>query len=324
MQHESEKNPSASDLRWKLRLFASADLVGSTAYKASQATNKTPDWASTFREFFRDFPLFLDGQYSQLPEKFIVPKERLEPWKFLGDEILFVVELKCCLEALSHIHVLRSAVTNFPSYQWIKDKSPPIPLRLKAVAWLAGFPVTNTEIILRETIDYIGPAIDLGFRIAKFSEPRKLILSADLALLILDALHDLEISSNDFRLGFSSRETLKGVISNEPYPILWLGIPDDTFFLEEELLRTPCDPGKLINYLRKYIDGTPKLMRPFIHEDPHPKYCEIPVELAQIRDNMKSEESYRGLEKTMTQDAPPISGPVKTLTPPEVSAEKPS
>lgn len=36
-------------------------------------------------------------------------------------------------------------------------------------------------------LDFIGPQMDLGFRLAKFATPRKLILSADLTYLLLDA-----------------------------------------------------------------------------------------------------------------------------------------
>ncbi len=319
MQRESENNLSKSDLGWKLRLFASADLVGSTAYKATQAASKTPEWAVTFREFFRDLPLFIEEMYSQLPEKLPKPTHRFRPWKFLGDEILFEVILTCCHEALSHLHVFRSAISEFPSRQWQKDIGAPLPLRLKGTAWLAGFPVSNTEMSLASGMDFIGPSIDLGFRIAKFSEPRKLILSADLALLMLDAIHDLEPDDDQYYLGFSGREVLKGVIGNEPYPILWLAIPDDTLLFEEQLLKAPCDPGTLTKYLRKYIDATPKLMRPFIQGDKHPKYSEIPDEFQKLRDNMMSEESLRGLEKTMTEPEPVASGtekPLEVPTPP--------
>src|SRR5258707_1843028 len=100
MRHEFARNLSVSDWRWKLRLFASADLVGSTAYKATQRTSATPDWAALFREFFRDFPTFVKDLYSSLPPKHKECAEQLKPWKFLGDEILFVAELKNCYEAL--------------------------------------------------------------------------------------------------------------------------------------------------------------------------------------------------------------------------------
>jgi len=67
-------------------------------------------------------------------------------------------------------------------------------------------------------------------------------MSADLALLLLDGIDDLEIDRTNYRLGFVGREILKGVIGNDPYPILWLGIPDETLFLEEDLLRTRATP----------------------------------------------------------------------------------
>ena len=305
-----------SDWRWKLRLFASADLVGSTAFKATQSASPTPDWPATFREFFRDFPAFLETRYAALSAAHRRCEQFLKPWKFLGDEILFVVELKGWHEALTHVAALRSAISEFPKIGWAAKKPA---LKLKAVAWLAGVPVTNTELSISsgtsESLDFIGPSIDLGFRIAKFAEPRKLVLSADLALLLLDAIDDLEVDRSAYKLGFVGREILKGVIGNEPYPILWLGVPDDTFFLEEELLRVSCDPGKLKDYLRKYLDTTPKLMRPFIDGDVHPKYRSIPEEFVKLRDQMQSEDSNREYEKT-SRTEPQASGPAKDLVDP--------
>ena len=211
MRHKFVRNLSVTDWRWKLRLFASADIVGSTAYKASQPSSATPDWASVFREFFREFPVFVENHYSKLPEKHTSCAETLKPWKFLGDEILFVAELKSCNEALSHISVLRDSISEFPKSEWISKK---IPLKLKGAAWLAGFPVTNTEFRISSEqdspLDFIGPSIDLGFRIAKFAEPRKLIISADLALLLLDGINHLEADRKDYRLGFAGRVSFEG------------------------------------------------------------------------------------------------------------------
>lgn len=102
--------------RWKLRLFASADLVGSTAFKAAHGDSR---WAPTFKEFFSGFPQFINASYANLPGKLADCDERLTPWKFSGDEILFWAELRNYQHAAAHISALKHAVRRFPEV-WAK------------------------------------------------------------------------------------------------------------------------------------------------------------------------------------------------------------
>jgi hypothetical protein len=76
MPRESDAIPSSDAWRWKLRLLASADLVGSTAFKVPRAGAHL---APTFREFFVDFPSFVDAQYASLPPRISAPPVRLQP-----------------------------------------------------------------------------------------------------------------------------------------------------------------------------------------------------------------------------------------------------
>jgi hypothetical protein len=283
------------DWEWKLRLFASADLVGSTAYKQSKAD--TPQhWAPTFKEFFRSFPAAVETAYGQLPIKCPACQDKLVPWKFSGDEILFHTTLEDSTHSVSHIAAFKHAVAKFPE-EWAQKQ---LPLKLKATAWVAGFPINNTELEMQAsgvtTLDFIGPGIDLGFRIARFSDTRRFILSADLALLILDSIDRTECSGNHFQIHFQGKESLKGVIGNAPYPILWLDMHDGTDDQEDLLLgvkRTP-QPDVLKPYLRNFLDNTPTLMRPFIDGDSDSKYSQIPPGHDAMRREMEAEESGRG------------------------------
>src|SRR5262249_17781901 len=158
----------------------SADLVGSTAYKG-QSLGHRPNWAPTFKEFFSDFPLDVKNSYSKVNGPRISAGKRLRPWKFSGDEILFLTELSSYQESIAHLSAFKNAVVEYPN-RW---KTKRLPLTLKATAWLAGFPVTNTELEIAtgtsgrgKSLDFIGPSIDLGFRIAKFADERRMILSA--------------------------------------------------------------------------------------------------------------------------------------------------
>jgi hypothetical protein len=301
--------------RWRLRLFASADLVGSTAYKAIQNSRESPDWVPTFTEFFQAFPDAVVQSYSTLPKHSSHCPEVgsvLKPWKFLGDEILFSVELQRHEHAASHIRAFLKAIGEFPE-NWRRKK---LPLRLKGSSWIAGFPITNREVAIpipdgRKIQDFIGPSIDLGFRIAKYSTERKFVLSADLALMLLDAADRTEWET-EFYPVFQGREVLKGVIGNEGYPIVFLHTNGGVQDAEEKLLgiHHHCDRTALKEFLRKFIDERePRLFRPFISGDPDPKYGRVPDRFETLRAALQAEESNRGYTDSIAEQEPPVSGP---------------
>ncbi len=302
--------------RWKIRLFVSADLVGSTAFKATKSSELVPEWAPTFKEFFREFPTFVKVQYPALKstcKHFSLCSQTLKPWKFLGDEILFHVEIKDHSEIPSHLCAFKKAISEFPA-QW---SAKGIPLRLKGAAWIAGFPVTNSEIEIDTEegtkLDFIGPSIDLGFRLARFSDERKLIISADLALMLIDAIHRCDIPPKYFEILLHGRETLKGVIDNKPYPIVWLDLGDEDKDLEEMLLgvKRQSDHSKMRSYLTSFIEkNTPSMFRPFIDGDPDPKYAKVPENFVNLREKMIPEENDRGFLTDSPQDVS-AEGPAK-------------
>jgi hypothetical protein len=306
-----------ADWRWKLRLFVSADLVGSTAYKSNTTADK-PEWAATFKEFFRDFPVAVERAYSKEPQSSWNCLEHLAPWKFSGDEILFWVELHDYRESISHLLAFKHAVLSFPEL-WAEKK---VPLRLKATAWLAGFPVTNTEIEIstdadrRTALDFIGPSIDMGFRIAKYADARRMVVSADLALMILDAVETLEVERGHFHIHLQSKEVLKGVIGNMPYPILWIDMFNGRPDLEERLLgiQRAFRSDDMKDFLRQFIDETPRLRRPFIAEDKDPRYNTVDADLVKLRDAMQNEDG----KLTLTNEGEvPVAGEPRMPKDPE-------
>jgi len=217
-------------------------------------------------------------------------------------------------EVPSHIWAFKQALAEFPS-QW-QNKN--IPLRLKGAAWIAGFPVTNSEIIIEtdagRTMDFLGPSIDLGFRLAKFSDERRFILSADLALMLLDAVQRLEVSSTVFDLFLHGKENLKGIIDNKPYPVVWLDIGDEDKELEESLLgvKRLSDHTKMLDYLRRFLEKhSSHLFRPFIEGDSDPKYSQIPERFVELREKMKIEETDRGYLTDPPQPDPQADEPAK-------------
>lgn len=318
MTQRKSENSCSSDVpekwRWKLRVFFSADVVGSTAYKASKAHDLS--WAKDFTEFLREFPVAVDGAYSNLPKGSIDKCERMTPWKFSGDELLFHVELRSYTESATHIAAFKRAVVSH-SDKWKVKKTP---LSLKATAWMAGFPVTNREIVFRERgndeLDFIGPSIDLGFRIATFSSTRRFVLSPDLALTLLDAVHRLDLKWDEFQVFLHGKEELKGVNDGKPFPIVWLDMDDGVGSLEDELLgvKNSFSPHIIRKYLQEFLDETPKMRRPFIFGDGDQRYADLPSDFDEKRAILMAdtERMYSEEEEVPAEgDSVPLSDPKK-------------
>lgn len=201
-----------------IRLIMSIDIVGSTLYKAT-ANNRNEGWVSFFKKFYADFPILFNGHAA---EEFRLGEESraVTVWKCLGDELLMVAEPKSIDEVARLMCALSRTMAFFE-----RDRLQRLPLRLKAAAWFAAFPDPNIEIVVpglfhgKETVhaDYIGPDIDLGFRIAKFAAPSMIVASLPLVEVLLDSAH-----AKDFDFYVVGRESLKGILFGRSYPIIWV------------------------------------------------------------------------------------------------------
>lgn len=242
-----------------IRLFLSADVAGSTEFKVALARQRGTGWLDVFRDFFRNFPLMMMGQVGMeflaedtLPEVAV--------WKFMGDETIFVSTPTSPEEVTL---LLRAHFQAMAAYE--ADYLADLPLRLKGSAWLARFPSPNIEIEVPELArgggttqtDFIGPDIDLGFRLGKFAWPATVTVSLDLLDVVLRA-------GNRDLLDFFlvGREPLKGVLFGRPYPAIWArpaGAPSG--FLPWEIEDSPLVARALAEgpaaseTLRDTIDG---------------------------------------------------------------------
>jgi hypothetical protein len=293
------------DKRWKLRQFFSVDIIGSTELKRNADTDeRVPSsslWSVVFAEFFREFPQILRESYD-VPSVLTFGEQTRPPtpWRFAGDEILLEVELEKHTESLQHLLAVRHALAE-SNRRWAEKGRE---LRLKATSWLGGFPVTNIEISLPGRdhsiiLDFIGPSIDTGFRLAKFATERKFIISADLALMVLHASDTCRttLSKQDLRLRLDGRVELKGVLGGIPYPIIWIDLGQDWERKGDELLTQlsglPCaETWK--EFLQGFIDQTEGLNHVFIEKDPDPNYGSVPEEFEEMREKLESESTLRG------------------------------
>ncbi|MCT2401526.1 hypothetical protein [Novosphingobium mangrovi (ex Huang et al. 2023)] len=219
------------------RLFLSVDMVGSTQFKATAAARGVDGWLETFRTFFTNFPLMLVGQ---MGFEFLDEEETpaVDVWKAMGDEVIFTARPSSPEELVGILRVLLRTMRLYEATHF-----PKLPLRLKGTAWLADFSENNIALEIPELssgdasphLDFIGPDLDLGFRLSKFARPASLVLSLDLVEMLLEADNRSTVA-----MYLVGREELKGVMFGRPYPIIWMHDAEEGFdFLPWEIEGCP-------------------------------------------------------------------------------------
>ena len=94
-------------------------------------------------------------------------------------------------------------------------------------------PVLTDEFL--ENKDFLGPDVDIGFRISKFADKRKLVVSANLVKCLMSRSPRESIALEDFKV--VGIKVLKGVWGERPYPIIWYHEDwsriNETFYYDE-------------------------------------------------------------------------------------------
>lgn len=290
-------------LKPRLRLFLSADIVGSTALKQRphDGVIGSIEWSSIIQGFYAETQSALlsawKDRHAAISEHFN-PGERPAVWKVIGDEIVFAKVLTDYRQLAATLVCWCDAIQRVRKY--VRLRSPR--LDVKCTAWTAGFPVMNKEVVVLEpsedaglaedyfkaggnilnkrykgedvppfAVDYIGPAIDIGFRLAKHSDPRKLILSVGAAYILSVGSNHKKYSDREMHIHYDGATPLKGVFGGAPYPIFWIdmAVDGDIAKLEDKLSsRGKCDADDVSVYCRKFFDDNNEYtFVPFIDED---------------------------------------------------------
>lgn len=210
-------------------VFFSFDLVGSTKFKTEKA-----NWPYVISYFY-------DIVYKDLKTK--IPQ--IKVWKYLGDEVLLYVSISD-FESKSIIYDIPNMVfdTQLKVAEYVQKKAKSKKIDVKSTIWIAGAKTVeleklnnnssipqadknyknlrvklNVENQDQEQIDFIGPDMDIGFRVSKFAFHHKIVVSADFAYF----LHKTkpENCEIDDKLQIVSYEILKGVWNEQYYPIIW-------------------------------------------------------------------------------------------------------
>lgn len=208
-------------------IFFSYDLMNSTKYKT---VNKT-QWPLVIRRFYE---LIEDGVKKWLTNVHL--------WKYVGDELLLYKKLRSIVDIHDCIpkayRVLHDSIDRLHS-EFSDTKTI---LSVKAAVWCARvyyiapqniqgineqYPgQVHRNIVAvhlggsnREGLDFLGPDIDVGFRIAKFAIRKRLVVGADLAYLLYKERSSID--KIDKKLRIVSYEPLKGIWEERRYPIIW-------------------------------------------------------------------------------------------------------
>ncbi|PEP56249.1 NUDIX hydrolase [Bacillus pseudomycoides] len=223
-------------------LFISFDLVNSTAFKTLYPNN----WPVIFHRFY-------ELVESHVLKNFFNSKV----WRYAGDEILFYKQIKNPSElydapqlALKIINLVNDALSKnyaetnnilyVKSTLWIAEATFVKSQDIENVFKVSQFSkstsgkdnsnnrnnlIINFEINGKRNIDFLGSDIDLGFRIAKFAQRNKVVISAELAYILYKEREAIEEMPNGYDvtncLRIVSYEKLKGIWNNRHYPIVW-------------------------------------------------------------------------------------------------------
>jgi len=186
-------------------------------------------------------------------------------WKILGDELIYCKEVTHLHQIFTCIYIWKTVVENyrktFHTYKKSLDLKSTLwvagfPYLNAEMAFLSQVEKLNSEesgegnaflknllhikkYYAKETnksqtqsekiiIDFIGPAMDTGFRLGTFSSKHKMMLSVDLAyILSFESGWWQKNGRNKYnfkqiKLGYDGRKSLKGVIGGKPYPLIWI------------------------------------------------------------------------------------------------------
>ncbi|MEO5331885.1 MAG: hypothetical protein H7839_07655 [Magnetococcus sp. YQC-5] len=215
--------PIPECFRSRSRLFLSIDLIGSTALKQGRIIKECrTGWRDPMLEFYHSFQ-HLFAQKWCLANTILnnLGRHDLDPpklWKAAGDELIYsqlmLDSYQVCLAVRAWIEAAKFFRND------LRNKFPS--LDVKMTAWTASFPVINTEIVLESDpnkvlskngtirsnvltsmfnklndyyskqnpekinafLDFIGPSMDIGFRLCGLSSQRQMPISVELAFIL--------------------------------------------------------------------------------------------------------------------------------------------
>lgn len=297
---------------YRLRLFLSVDLVGSTAFKARHngpsidGDSPNPAWVDQIRHFYRDFPDKLNRAYEKIekPEYWQEGPAPPQVWKTIGDEIAFCCRVSC----LSHVVVCVSAfVDALGQYGKYLDSQEGSALDVKGYGWIAAFPFPNVTVQVFDPgvkdgiedisnrdlpdekieadadsrpsqFDFLGREIDSGFRTGKYCSADKFSMSVELAWLVGKFGDEPPMKGAEFN--YKGRQEMKGILNDRPYPVVAIDVERSAARRRvRDREREMMASGKALkahvvhDFLESFIEDE-ALVRPWLRK--HPSDASVP------------------------------------------------
>lgn len=243
------KNQTSQEKK-EIYIFLSFDLVGSTKLKTEQKTSES--WPDIILKFYEMVKSEMENKIPQI-----------SVWKYLGDEVLLYVSIE---DMNSDSVVYSMPQTVFDVQKKISEDIKDVfknyelsDLFIKSTIWIAGVKSVESKKINTEECsnlpsdkvygnrkitlgrgnltDFVGPDMDIGFRIAKFAYKKKVVISANFAYLLYSMSKPKGMKKIDNSMKIVSFEILKGVWNGGYYPIIWYYTDwkcvEDSFFYSD-------------------------------------------------------------------------------------------
>lgn len=221
-------------------IFVSFDIVNSTQYKPISLK----------------WPLLIDAFYTKSLD--LMNEEGFSHWKYIGDEVLFYKKLtnvkneKGDLIDISKFHEIPGKIFDIMSriegefYSLFPDSK--MLVSLKSTLWIADVDVIPNDFSnqssysnyliekqqnlfkddiqgnTNNTIDFLGPSIDLGFRLREKARKHQIVISAEfiyLQMLIEKELFETLAIDNVNNYKIAELCELKGIWHERKYPIIF-------------------------------------------------------------------------------------------------------
>lgn len=118
--------------------------------------------------------------------------------------------------------------------------------------------------------DFIGPGIDIGFRLAARATARRFIISADVAYMLATA-EARGRCRTDFKVHYEGLQQLQGALGGFEYPIFWIdmtsGLAIDAYGRDLQQ-RSTCKAKDILQFCELFYDERSNyLYRPFLVSD---------------------------------------------------------
>lgn len=245
-ENDEEGNPA------RVFMFFSVDLVNSTKYKAENS-----EWAAVIGDFYK----IIEMKVTDVFKEFKI-------WKYVGDEILFYLEVREIPDILNAPSVLHSAMRLAKEEFYEEHPKAKCFLYFKGALWLAAAKrnsIPEDELIenifiedLSTGVDFIGVDIDGGFRMSKNASQGKIVVDPKIAFILNKHkrkwrdLTDRPIVNRVKIVGYAF---LKGIWNGRAFPIIWYtdDWEDKDLFLYDE----QYDNEFAKNYISKSEDVQP-------------------------------------------------------------------